>query len=41
MKRILALLLITSALFISGCQTLHGLGEDTEDAGEWIQKKAK
>jgi predicted small secreted protein len=41
MKHILALLLIASVLFISGCQTMHGLGEDAEDAGEWIQEQAK
>lgn len=41
MKSILTLLLITSVLFLSGCQTFHGLGEDVEDAGEWVQEKAK
>ncbi len=40
MKRILALLLIASVLFISGCETFHGLGKDIENAGEWLQQKA-
>ncbi|SHJ74113.1 Entericidin EcnA/B family protein [Malonomonas rubra DSM 5091] len=40
MKRILALLLIAAALFISGCETFHGLGKDVEKAGEWVQEKA-
>lgn len=41
MKRILALLLITAVLFISGCETFHGLGKDVEKAGEWVQEKAE
>ncbi len=40
MKRFLALLLIASVLFISGCETFHGLGKDVEKTGEWIQQKA-
>lgn len=41
MKRILLLLLIASALLISGCQTFQGFGQDVEGAGEWVQEKAK
>ena len=40
MKRILALLLIASVLFISGCETFRGLGKDFQKAGGWIQEKA-
>ena len=40
MKKFLALLLIVTALFISGCETFHGLGKDVEKAGEWVQEKA-
>lgn len=39
MKRILALLLIAMALFISGCETFGGFGKDMQRAGEWIQEK--
>ena len=41
MKRILALLMIATVLFISGCQTFRGFGKDVEKAGEWVQDKAK
>jgi len=41
MKPFLALLLIASLLFISGCETFRGLGKDVEKAGEWVQEKAK
>lgn len=37
MKRLLALLMV-SALMISGCNTVRGLGQDVEKAGEAIQK---
>ncbi len=40
MKRILALLLILSALVLSGCETFRGLGRDVENAGKWVQEKA-
>jgi len=41
MKRIVALLLIATALFISGCETFRGVGKDVEKAGEWVQEKAQ
>ncbi len=40
MKYLLALLLIATALFISGCETFRGFGKDVEKAGEWVQEKA-
>ena len=33
--------LITAALLLAGCNTMHGLGQDVEKAGEKIQKKAE
>lgn len=41
MKRIFALLLLVSVLFVSGCETFRGLGKDVEKAGEWVQEKSK
>ncbi len=41
MKRIFALILIATALIISGCETFHGFGKDVEKAGEWVQEKAQ
>ena len=35
-----ALSLMLSALAFSGCQTMHGAGEDIERAGEKIQENA-
>jgi len=40
MKLFLAILMTAAVLFISGCETFHGLGKDVEKTGEWIQKKA-
>jgi len=40
MKKSLILLLVLAALFISGCETFHGLGRDFEKAGKWLQGKA-
>jgi predicted small secreted protein len=40
MKRIVTLVLIATALFISGCETFRGLGKDVEKAGAWVQEKA-
>jgi predicted small secreted protein len=40
MKRLVAILLIITALLISGCETFSGLGRDLERAGEWVQEKA-
>ncbi len=39
MKRILILLLITTVLFMSGCETFRGMGKDVESVGEWVQDK--
>ncbi len=37
MKPMIALL-IASALALAGCNTVHGVGQDIEKAGEIIQK---
>ena len=36
MKPLLAIL-IAAALFLTGCNTVRGLGQDIEDAGEAIK----
>lgn len=33
-------MLILSLMVLSGCNTMHGLGQDMEKAGEAIQKKS-
>ncbi len=35
------LLAVASALITSGCNTMRGLGQDTEEAGEEIQEAAR
>ena len=39
MKKILPLGMMVCT--ISACETMKGLGKDVEDAGEWVQEKAK
>ncbi|MCK4502082.1 MAG: lipoprotein [Desulfuromonadales bacterium] len=39
MKKIL-ILLILSTLFLSGCQTFHGIGKDFEQFGGWLQRNS-
>jgi len=34
------ILLIVILLFLSGCQTMEGLGKDMKKAGEWVEDKA-
>jgi predicted small secreted protein len=40
MKPMIAIL-IAAALTLAGCNTVEGLGQDIEKAGESIQKSAK
>lgn len=44
MNRMLRLLttivLLAGAVFVTACNTMEGVGEDTEDAGEAIQDAA-
>lgn len=37
LQRLLAAALIVSALVLSGCNTMKGLGEDVEQLGEKMQ----
>jgi predicted small secreted protein len=39
MNRVIAI--IVSALVLAGCNTVHGMGQDIEKAGEAIQKSTK
>lgn len=38
-KALVLFSLIASALFLSGCNTLRGMGEDIEAAGQAIQRE--
>jgi predicted small secreted protein len=40
MRHIAALMLIVWVAAIAGCNTMRGLGQDMERAGEAIQRKA-
>lgn len=39
-KKFTALILASTLLALAGCNTMKGLGKDTERAGEKIQEKA-
>ncbi len=41
MKRVGLLVLTVAALYLSGCNTMQGLGKDVEKAGEAIQRSTK
>lgn len=38
---VLVLVLLCAGMLALGCHTLHGLGEDTERAGQGIQKSTE
>lgn len=38
---VLVLVLLCAGMLALGCHTLHGFGEDTERAGEGIQRSAE
>jgi entericidin A len=41
MKKTIALvLLLSSAVLFTGCNTMHGLGKDVEKLGEKVQEKS-
>ena len=40
MKNLILILLTGLLLTLSGCETMKGLGEDIENAGKAIKKKA-
>lgn len=37
----LAAIFLVSCLYVTACNTMKGVGQDTEAAGEAIEKKAK
>jgi entericidin B len=39
--RLMSLLIVTVALTLSGCNTVHGIGRDIEKGGEAIERAAK
>ena len=41
MKRLIALALAATYVFISGCNTVQGAGKDNERGGEKVQKEAQ
>lgn len=40
LRAIMALILVAGVLVIAGCNTMEGFGEDVENVGEAIEKKA-
>jgi len=40
MRMIIALIMISALLLMTGCEATKGLGRDIEKAGEWVQDKA-
>ena len=41
MKKSIFLLLMSSVLVLTACNTIQGLGEDIQDAGEAMEEAAK
>ena len=41
MKRLIALALAATYVFITGCNTVQGAGKDIERGGEKVQKEAQ
>lgn len=41
MNKILILALVASGVFLSGCNTINGMGRDVERVGEKVQNVAK
>ena len=41
MKRLIALALAATYVFIAGCNTVQGAGKDIERGGEKVQKEAQ
>jgi predicted small secreted protein len=40
MRQVAALMLVVWAVVLAGCNTMRGLGQDIERAGEAIQRKS-
>lgn len=41
MKRMIALVLLCSVVFLAGCNCMSGLGRDVQKAGQWMEKTAE
>ena len=41
MNKILVLALVAGGVFLSGCNTINGMGKDVERVGEKVQSVAK
>lgn len=41
MNKILILSLVVAGVFLSGCNTINGMGKDVERVGEKVQSVAK
>ncbi len=41
MKKIIVLIVLGCAVVLSGCNTVRGMGQDLEKAGEAVQKSTK
>ncbi len=41
MKKLALVLLVGVSVVLAGCNTIQGLGEDIQDAGEAMEKAAK
>ncbi|HWU82565.1 MAG TPA: entericidin A/B family lipoprotein [Methylophilaceae bacterium] len=41
MKKLIALMLLVSAVVLTGCNTVNGVGKDLEAAGEAVQRNSK
>ena len=41
MKTIATLLAVSFAALLAGCNTIHGMGQDIQTAGEKIEKASK
>lgn len=41
MKNLITLVLLSTSLFLAGCNTVKGMGQDIQKAGEKIEGAAK
>ena len=41
MHKLIALMLLVSAVVLTGCNTVNGMGKDLEAAGEAVQRNSK
>jgi entericidin B len=41
MKKLIGIIVLITMIALTGCNTMHGVGEDVEQGGEAIQKSTK